>query len=229
MMSQVRNRVHLTSASARKVASISSSTNLLRLGCFRQCQSYSTDSQTTIRRPSVFPRFALAFALAFVVGWQIGKHSPSAHAENGGKPSYPKTPSKSRGSAVGDTSENLGPDGLAFSYASPLEFQFAIAQLRELLPGPGKVDTDPDVLKGYASSGYSPHAPSLHTVVVRVECTEDVVKVVNVAREYRVPIVAYGGATSLEGHFDGVRMTVHDMYLTIIFISMNSILQGASA
>jgi len=35
--------------------------------------------------------------------------------------------------------------------------------------------------------------------------TEDVVKIVNIAREMMVPMVVYSGATSLEGHFSGVR------------------------
>lgn len=39
---------------------------------------------------------------------------------------------------------------------------------------------------------------------VRPKNTVDVVKIVNIARKYRVPIVPYGGATSLEGHFSGV-------------------------
>jgi FAD/FMN-containing dehydrogenase len=39
---------------------------------------------------------------------------------------------------------------------------------------------------------------------VHPKSTEDVVKIVNIARKYRVPIVPYSGATSLEGHFSGV-------------------------
>ena len=35
--------------------------------------------------------------------------------------------------------------------------------------------------------------------------TEKVVKNVNVARKYRVPIVPYSGGTSLEGHFTGIQ------------------------
>ena len=35
--------------------------------------------------------------------------------------------------------------------------------------------------------------------------TEDVVKIVNVARKYRMPVIPYAGGTSLEGHFAGVR------------------------
>ncbi|KAH9934931.1 FAD-linked oxidase-like protein [Fomitopsis serialis] len=44
---------------------------------------------------------------------------------------------------------------------------------------------------------------SPHSVAVRPQSTEDVVKIVNIARKYRVPIVPYSGATSLEGHFSG--------------------------
>lgn len=39
---------------------------------------------------------------------------------------------------------------------------------------------------------------------VRPKSTEDVVKIVNLARKHRVPIIPYSGATSLEGHFSGV-------------------------
>lgn len=89
-------------------------------------------------------------------------------------------------------------------YASPSEVQQAIAKLRELLPGEGAVATDPDELQSYGSSENSYHPTSPHAVVVRPRSTEDVVKIVDVAREYRVPITAYSGATSLEGHFAGV-------------------------
>jgi FAD/FMN-containing dehydrogenase len=44
-----------------------------------------------------------------------------------------------------------------------------------------------------------------HTVVVYPETTEDVVRVVKIANKYRMPIVPYSGATSLEGHFRGAQ------------------------
>ncbi|KIP10308.1 hypothetical protein PHLGIDRAFT_101421 [Phlebiopsis gigantea 11061_1 CR5-6] len=65
------------------------------------------------------------------------------------------------------------------------------------------VSTDPDALKTYGSSPNSYHPESPHSVVVHATSTEDVVKIVNVARKYRIPVVAYSGATSLEGHFSG--------------------------
>jgi D-lactate dehydrogenase (cytochrome) len=43
-----------------------------------------------------------------------------------------------------------------------------------------------------------------HSVVVYPESTEDVVKIVKIATKYRIPITAYSGATSLEGHYRGV-------------------------
>jgi FAD binding domain len=45
-----------------------------------------------------------------------------------------------------------------------------------------------------------------HSVVVYPDSTEDVVKIVNVARKYRMPIIPYSGGTSVEGHFSGVRI-----------------------
>ena len=90
-------------------------------------------------------------------------------------------------------------------YASKEEIQQAIEELRKALPGEGLVLTDPDSLKLYGHSDNSYHPTSPHSVVVCPRSTEDVVHIVNIARKYRVPIVPYSGATSLEGHFSGVR------------------------
>ena len=43
-----------------------------------------------------------------------------------------------------------------------------------------------------------------HTVVVYPETTDDVVKIVKIANKYRMPVVPYSGATSLEGQYRGV-------------------------
>ncbi|KAJ7184328.1 D-lactate dehydrogenase cytochrome oxidoreductase [Mycena filopes] len=95
-------------------------------------------------------------------------------------------------------SENTAP-----KYASPRELRIAIETLRHTFPEPGKVDTNPDTVKTAGSSENSYHPASPHSVVVRPKSTEDVVKVVNIARRFKVPITAYSGATSLEGHFSG--------------------------
>ncbi|KAJ6606428.1 FAD-linked oxidase-like protein [Mycena vulgaris] len=88
-------------------------------------------------------------------------------------------------------------------YASPQELKLAIEKLRAAFPEKGSVDTNLDTLKTTGSSENSYHPASPHSVVVRPKSTEDVVKVVNIARKFKVPITAYSGATSLEGHFSG--------------------------
>ncbi|KAJ8517444.1 hypothetical protein ONZ45_g5394 [Pleurotus djamor] len=89
------------------------------------------------------------------------------------------------------------------TYASHEELKLAIEQLRKALSGEGQVDTNPDDLKTYGSSENSYHPSSPHAVIVRPKSTEDVVAIVNISRQYKVPITAYSGATSLEGHFAG--------------------------
>lgn len=89
-------------------------------------------------------------------------------------------------------------------YASPDEVQQAIKELHEALPRKNAVVTDPNTLRSYGHSDNSYHPTSPHSVVVRPQSTEDVVKIVNIARKYKIPIVPYSGATSLEGHFSGV-------------------------
>lgn len=94
---------------------------------------------------------------------------------------------------------------LQSTYATPTELNQAIASLRDAFSDEYSVSTDPDVLNQYGSSSNSYHPSRPHSVVVRVKSTEDVVKVVNIARKFKVPIVPYSGATSLEGHFSGVK------------------------
>lgn len=56
------------------------------------------------------------------------------------------------------------------------------------------------------------HPTSPHSIIVRVTSTEDVVKVVNIARKYRISVTPYSGATSLEGHFGGVRFVLSFLF-----------------
>ncbi|PSR88871.1 hypothetical protein PHLCEN_2v5020 [Hermanssonia centrifuga] len=101
--------------------------------------------------------------------------------------------------------------GLNQVYGSPKDVQQAISELRAEFSDEKIISTDPDVLKTYGSSANSYHPAAPHSVVVHVRSTEDVVKVVNIARKYRVPIVPYSGATSLEGHFSGVAQRMFSM------------------
>lgn len=53
-------------------------------------------------------------------------------------------------------------------------------------------------------------------MVVFPESTDDVVKIVKIAIKYRMPVVPYSGATSLEGHFRAVRQTCAHSLATIM-------------
>lgn len=88
-------------------------------------------------------------------------------------------------------------------YASQREVRLAIDELRKAFPGINAVTTHPDALKAYGFSENSYHPASPHSVVVRPKTTEDVVKIVNISRKFMLPITAYSGATSLEGHTSG--------------------------
>jgi len=95
-------------------------------------------------------------------------------------------------------------------YASPSEAKKAIEELKSMFPDKGRVMTEQETLETYGYSPNSYHHAAPHSVVVRVFSTEDVVKVVNVAKKWRMPITAYSGGTSLEGHFGGVSIRLID-------------------
>ncbi|KAI6110066.1 D-lactate dehydrogenase cytochrome oxidoreductase [Pisolithus sp. B1] len=94
------------------------------------------------------------------------------------------------------------PSELPFTHGTLQDVTKAIEELRQAFPE-SRVSTDPSVLQLHGSSENSYHPSSPHSVVVQASSTEDVVKIVNISRKYRVPIIPYSGATSLEGHFSG--------------------------
>lgn len=111
-------------------------------------------------------------------------------------------------------------------YGTPEDFKAAIRELQRALPG-DMVTDDEDVLQehGFSTNDYHPgerldcypdaksltevfRSPGiLHSVVIYPRSTEDVVKVVQVATKYRMPVIPYSGGTSLEGHTRGVRFS----------------------
>lgn len=111
--------------------------------------------------------------------------------------------------------------GLNEKYGTPADFQKAINELRAAFPDSNAVSTDTDDLHQHGFSGNDYHpgmtivesklrsswcSPgSSPTVVVYPTSTEDVVKIVNISRKYRMPVVPYSGATSLEGQYRAVR------------------------
>lgn len=90
-------------------------------------------------------------------------------------------------------------------YGSPRDFELAIESLEMELSHLGEdgVSTNPDDLHAHGFSVNDYHEGVAHTVVVYPQSTDDVVKIVQIATNYRMPITPYSGATSLEGHFRG--------------------------
>lgn len=115
--------------------------------------------------------------------------------------------------------------GLNEQYGSAEDFRKAIEELKVTFPGDDDVvSTDSDVLEvhGNSDNDYHPgtyytitryypvrsahdtHTGSLPSVVIFPKSTEDVVKIVRISRKYKMPIIPYSGATSLEGHYRAV-------------------------
>ncbi|KAI0736753.1 FAD-linked oxidase-like protein [Fomitopsis betulina] len=101
----------------------------------------------------------------------------------------------------GDGQAPFSAPALNDKYGSPEDFQRAIQELRDSFADKDAVSTDPDDLHthGYSENDY--HPGTSPSVVVFPKSTEDVVRVVKIANKYKIPIVPYSGATSLEGNF----------------------------
>ncbi|KAE9394580.1 hypothetical protein BT96DRAFT_923434 [Gymnopus androsaceus JB14] len=112
------------------------------------------------------------------------------------------------GGLLGFTLANREPSSATLNtskpqYGSPEDFAKAIEELKETFPDEGAVSTDPEDVYHHGFSLNDYHPGTSHSVVVYPQSTEDVVKVVKIATRARMPIVAYSGATSLEGQFRG--------------------------
>ncbi|MCH9765172.1 MAG: FAD-binding protein [Alphaproteobacteria bacterium] len=64
---------------------------------------------------------------------------------------------------------------------------------------PDRVETDPAVCATHANTR-TWIAAEPPDAVVQPQCTDDVVQIVRMAEKFKVPLIAFGGGTSLEGH-----------------------------
>ncbi|KAI0741791.1 FAD-linked oxidase-like protein [Daedaleopsis nitida] len=97
---------------------------------------------------------------------------------------------------------NLNPSSeLNNQYGTPEDFRNAVEELRQAFPDVDTVTTDLQDLEAHTLSAVDLHYVSRPSVVVYPASTEDVVTVVKTAIKYRMPVIPYSGATSLEGHF----------------------------
>jgi len=90
---------------------------------------------------------------------------------------------------------------------SPATLQAALADFREIL-GEEHVSTSDDDLTAHSGSEWSSY-PTLPTdkpfSVLRPATTEEVAEIMKVCHRRRIPVTAYSGGTSLEGHFAATR------------------------
>ncbi|KAJ7782378.1 hypothetical protein DFH07DRAFT_864875 [Mycena maculata] len=89
-------------------------------------------------------------------------------------------------------------------YGTEEDFKSAIKELKETLQHSefGGISTDQADLIIHGESPYHHHNQD-SGVVVYPRNTEDVVKIVKIANKFRMPVVPYSGATSLEGQISG--------------------------
>lgn len=90
---------------------------------------------------------------------------------------------------------------------APSNLQAAWADFRDIL-GKENVSTDPSALEGHAGSDWSSYVVKEGErpfLVLYPSTTEEVSKVMKVCHLRRIPVTAYSGGTSLEGHFSPTR------------------------
>ncbi|KAG7193582.1 uncharacterized protein KQ657_000651 [Scheffersomyces spartinae] len=109
-------------------------------------------------------------------------------------------------------------------YADEAAYNKAVELITEVV-GAENITTDKDVLASAADSFFNIHHPYSTTqtplIVVYPSSTEDVSQLLKIANEYRVPIVANSGLTSLEAH----NMHTRGPYsISVSFQRMNKIL-----
>ncbi|KAF9518892.1 hypothetical protein BS47DRAFT_1337778 [Hydnum rufescens UP504] len=88
-------------------------------------------------------------------------------------------------------------------YGSNEDFAAALRDL-ELSLTKEQISVDTNVLHSHGFSMLNSNPGVPHSIVVYPQSTEDVVKIVNIARKWLIPVVPYSGGTSLEGHTSGI-------------------------
>ncbi|THH04151.1 hypothetical protein EW146_g10248, partial [Bondarzewia mesenterica] len=94
-------------------------------------------------------------------------------------------------------------------YGSEADFARALDALRAALPEEGLVSTDEGERLAYATVAqllileFCCDEVIPHRAIVHVRSTDDVVTVVNISRQFRIPLVPYTGGTSLERGIEG--------------------------
>lgn len=198
----------LKTAARQSSRRVSYSTRLWSSPCRHTSTSHSASQHTSAgdHLASRLQRTALGGALILTAVWAVYYYASQPVLHLDGEAAFPGPQTKRATKAT--IQPNVPKSALGAQYGSHEDVQKAIEELRTAIPRENAVNTDPQVLQLYGSSDKSYHPTAPHSVVVHPHSTEEVVAVVNIARRYKVPIVPYSGATSLEGHFSGVGVSL---------------------
>ncbi|TPX31994.1 hypothetical protein SmJEL517_g04800 [Synchytrium microbalum] len=85
-------------------------------------------------------------------------------------------------------------------YGGRREFDAALEKIKKIVPH-DDIDLDEHQLKDHGESKWSYHNLGLPDVVVSPTTIDQVSQIIKIASEYRIPVIPYGGGTSLEGHY----------------------------
>ena len=78
----------------------------------------------------------------------------------------------------------------------------AVDALKQLL---GPRASDSAAVREHHSHGESYHTPAAPDIVCFPHTTEEVAGIVKLSAKYRLPVVAFGAGTSLEGHVHAIK------------------------
>ncbi len=87
------------------------------------------------------------------------------------------------------------------TFASAAQLDSAVAALKSLL---GQRASTAEVQREHHSHGESYHEPAMPDVVCYAHTTEEVSEILKISAKYQVPVIAFGGGTSLEGHVNAI-------------------------
>ncbi|TPX42740.1 hypothetical protein SeMB42_g05000 [Synchytrium endobioticum] len=85
-------------------------------------------------------------------------------------------------------------------YGGKTEFELALEKIKSILPEED-IDMDEASLRSHGHSAWSYHNLGHPQVVITPHTIQQVSEVVKVAAQYRIPIIPFGGGTSIEGHY----------------------------
>ncbi|VDC07107.1 unnamed protein product [Peniophora sp. CBMAI 1063] len=108
-------------------------------------------------------------------------------------------------------------------YGGHEELKSALNALQEAFHDrPELLSTEESDLDAHAKWFLSHKEAVPHNIIVYPQSTDDVVKIVELANKYRIPVVPYSGGTSLEGHITG---TNHGSICVDVSRHMDNILE----